>query len=199
MTGEKDYYKDILNLEPDHGPKGDGAPKAKEMVMSYTDLSDELIEVLDGVMTDPTCPTDSMCVLYPTYGVFNDVPDGATPLKRGAKMMIIWMVMTGNGDAKTKAAALQWAEPWKQKLLTAKAATQDARTDGYTKLGLDMGVAGAFATPQGPVAQRLLSIKQRYDRGNLFPHNNKLVVTAAEAAKALPKSLDEASASTASD
>jgi hypothetical protein len=197
MTGEKDYYKDILNLEPDHGPKGDGAPKAKEMVMAFADLSDELIEVLDGIITDPACPTDTMCVLYPTYGVFNDVPDGATPLQRGAKMMVIWQVMTGSGDAKTKGAALQWAEPWKQQLLHAKGAAEDARTDGYRKLGLDMGVAGAFATGQGSVAQRLLSIKGRYDGGNLFPHNNKLVVTADDAAKALAK-LDDASASTAS-
>ena len=46
MTGEKDYYKDILRLEPDHGPKGDGAPKMKEMLLSYAEFSDELIEVL---------------------------------------------------------------------------------------------------------------------------------------------------------
>ena len=46
-----------------------GAPKGKEMVLAFADLSDELIEVLDGIITDPACPTDTMCVLYPTYGV----------------------------------------------------------------------------------------------------------------------------------
>jgi FAD/FMN-containing dehydrogenase len=132
----------------------------------FDELSDDAIDAFIEMTAEPTSPM-SQVLLQPLGGAIGDVPDGETALPfRDAKWcyhcLTVWMPEMGPNEVHVK-----WAKD------LAAALKPYTRPGVFLNFVADEGNERVRAS-YGPIYDRLVAVKDRYDPDNLFRLNQNI-------------------------